>query len=75
MYTDSNNRYDIFTWIKTIIHSSESIVQCSTCSKLIRTFYRQFKDDLLKDTLLKENNTQLKKIRENGRKHQKHQKQ
>ena len=68
MYTDSNNRYDIFTWIKTIIYSSKTDKHFLVCIKLIGCFYRQTKDETLTNILKSKNNSQINKIIQNEKK-------
>ncbi len=47
----SNNKYDVFNWIQSIINSIEKYNHYLACRRLIKLFYSQHQDRDLKDIL------------------------
>jgi hypothetical protein len=47
----SDNKYDVFNWIHSVINSIEERKHYPTCRRLIRLFYSQHQDWDLKDIL------------------------
>lgn len=47
----SDNKYDVYNWIKSIITSMENTKHYIVCNKLIQLFYRKHQDWDLRDAL------------------------
>lgn len=51
MAAPSDNKYDVFNWIDSVIDSIEEIKHYPACRRLIRLFHSQHQDRDLKDIL------------------------
>lgn len=51
MAATSDNKYDVFNWIISVIGSIDNLKHYPACRRLIRLFHTQHKDWDLKDTL------------------------
>jgi hypothetical protein len=47
MAAQSDNKYDVFTWIMKVYDSCETVSQMITTEKLIRNFYKMYNDRTL----------------------------
>lgn len=44
MAAQSNNKYDVYNWIRSVIDSTNNINQYPACRNLIKSFYTQYQD-------------------------------